>query len=225
MVASDKLYLVGNESLLRTIEFTSFGVNNTTYLWDPTFITKYKPRFLFLDYDVASKLNFFTDFGQYRMPETIYISSDSLTASDSYLEFKSMDGQTSWVDYYKDGEKTFEYYTFIGDAKKVEFSTKFTYTPVDTNFILTSNQISGSFSSIIKLAPSLLNSSSSEFYEGLTPIITTTQSNTLSNYDVLVYKNLIIFKKGFGDTIEVGDTLRLESDVVDCNLLVNKITS
>jgi len=224
MVASDKLYLVGNESLLKTIELSNVGVNNTTYLWDPTFITKYKPRFLFLDYDVASKLNFFTDFGQYRMPETLYISNSGLTSTASYLEFKSIDGQTSWVDYYKDGEKTFEYYSFMGDTKKVEFSTKFTYTPLDTNFILTSNQISGSFSSIVKLAPSLSNSSSSEFYEGLTPIITTTQFNTLSNHDVLIYKNLIIFKKGFGDTIEVGDTLRLESDVVDCNLLVNKIT-
>lgn len=228
LVASDKLYLAGNDSLLNFIDFVSVGVDNITTLWDPFFIDKYKPRFLFLDYDIASKVNFFTDLGQYRLPQSVTIETKSLTASNSYLDVQSLSGQTSWIDYYKDGEKTFEYYTFIGEDNKVEFSTKFDFSEQSNDFSFNKNQISNNLSDILKFAPSLAGLTSSEFFEGEVPIISTTsdlstQPLTLSDKDVLIYKNIIIFKRPFGDNIKVGDTLRLESDIVDCNLIVNKI--
>lgn len=229
LISDDRLYLSGNDSLLRFMNLGDFGGNNSTSLWDPTFKDKYKSKFLFLDYDIASKVNFFTDLGQYRMPEAISLNSQSLTDIGSFIQFQSISGQTSWLDYYKDGEKTFEYYTYIGDDKKVQFSSRFDF---DLNyadfFINIDSQISNSLSDISKFAPSLVLGTSSEFLEGGIPILTTTanlnpQPQTLSTSDVLIYKNLIIFKRPYGDTIKVGDTLRIESDVIDCNLLVNKI--
>ena len=226
---NDKLYMSGNESLLKEMNFSDFGGNNSTRFWDPTFSGKYKSRFLFLDYDIASKVNFFTDLGQYRLPESKSFDKNTLTSSTSYLLIESLSGQKSWVDYYKDGEKTFEYYTYIGEDKKVEFSTNFEYSDSVPNFFFTNDDISDNLDDILKFAPSLIDSKSSEFMTGLTPILNSTdgfptQPSTLSDSDVLIYKNIIIFKRPFGDNTKVGDTLRLESEVIDVNLLVNKVS-
>ncbi len=221
LISDDKLYLAGNEALLRQIDIPNIGINNQTQLWDPTFINKYKSKFLFLDYDIASKVNFFTDLGQYRMPETVSIPHFDLTGSNAFFEMISITDQTSWIDYYKDGEKTFEYYTFIGDDKKVEFSTKFNFAFNTSDFNLINNQFSSNLVDISKFAPSLLSATTSEFLEGPVSIIQDITGLTIP--DVMVYKNIIIFKRPFGDETEVGDTLRIESDILDCNLLVNKI--
>jgi hypothetical protein len=228
LYTGDKIYFAGNDSLLRFTNYSNIGNDNSTYIWDPNFNSRYKSKLLFLDYDIASKLNFFTDAGQYRMPSSVSIEQSTLTASGGYVEFLSIPGQTSWVDYYKDAEKTFEYYSFMNQSKVVQFSTTFSYHEIDSSFQITSSQISNKLSDIQKFAPTIGDNTKSEFFQGPDSIITTTddyiqQPTTLSNYDVLIYKNIIIFKRGFNDLSQVGDILRLESDVLDCNLVINKI--
>jgi hypothetical protein len=229
LYTGNKIYLAGNDSLLRFTDYVNIGNSNNTYNWDPNFDDKYKSKLLFLDYDIASKLNFFNDSGQYRMPSSVSMPQSTLTASGAYIEFSSIPGQTSWIDYYKDSEKTFEYYTSMDESNVVEFSTKFSYDEIDySSFQITSAQISGTFSDIQKFAPTIGDDTKSEFFQGLKSIIENTndaivQPTTLSNYNVLIYKNLIIFKRGFSDPSQVGDILRLGSDVLDCNLVINKI--
>jgi hypothetical protein len=45
----------------------------------------------------------------------------------------------------------------------------------------------------------------------------------MTSYDVFINKYLIIFKRDNTDPTEVGDVLRFKSDVVECNLVANKI--
>ena len=48
---------------------------------DADFNNRYKSKMLFLDYDIASKLNFFTDAGEYRLPNSIRINNSANSAS------------------------------------------------------------------------------------------------------------------------------------------------
>lgn len=233
ILAKDKLHICGNESLLGWIEYNDFGQTPQTYPWDPTFGDKFKPKLLFLDYDIASKLNFFTDLGEYRLPSACTFSASELLSggNDAFFQIKSLPNETSWVDYYKDAEKSFEYYTFMGESKKVEFSTTFSYHPISRDFTLTGNDISTNLDDIKILAPSMTDSRLSDFFEGddliisdtSDPTLFPTQPTTLSNYNLMIFKNLLIIKRGFLDDISVGDIIRLESDVVDANILVNKV--
>jgi hypothetical protein len=225
----DKVYILGNDSLLEYIEFTDFNTSNSTNTWDPDFNSRYKSRLLFLDYDISSKLNFFTDGGQYRMPNSITVKETDIP-NGGYLSFTSKANEKSWIDYYRDYEKTFAYYTDISDTNKVEFSCTFSNVSFSHNFFITGTDISATFSDIKYFAPSLEDSTSSDYFSGTTPILASTlqfspQPNTLSNFNVLIYKNLIIFKRNYNDLTEVGDVIRIESDVIDCNLIVNRVVN
>lgn len=227
--ADDKLYVAGNESLFSSIIYSNIGVNQTISEVDSGFKSRYKSRLLFLDYDIASKLNFFTDAGQYRLPNSVDVTKfDVEFAPNASIRFKSLDTQKSWIDYYKDSIKTFRYYTRMSDDRKVEFSTTFTYTSNVVDFSIPQSSISLNPVDIRKFAPSVDFDEVSEFFDGLPPILSTTsdqliQPTTLSNFDLMICKNIIIFKKDQNDITEVGDYIRLESDVVDTNLLVNRI--
>jgi hypothetical protein len=61
------LILVGNNSFFRTANYFSGIITSTTTLdvYDPQFESRLKSKLLFMDYDMASKLNFFTDSGEY----------------------------------------------------------------------------------------------------------------------------------------------------------------
>lgn len=54
-----KLFICGNNSLLKEMDGADI---------DTSFLDRYKPSMLFMDYDVASKLNFFDDQGEYILP-------------------------------------------------------------------------------------------------------------------------------------------------------------
>lgn len=70
---SEQLLMCGNESVLGI--FTYSGVTASTSIFfnelDSTLESRLKSKLLFLDYDVASKLNFFTDAGEYRLPNSV----------------------------------------------------------------------------------------------------------------------------------------------------------
>lgn len=192
---------------------------------DVNFSDKLKSRLLFLDYDVASKLNFFTDDGDYRLPNSVEFDWNGL---DNF-EFKMIENspqapsyltqsQINWWEYWKDSNSTFEHYSSTGlmdDNNRVRYSSKFR--KAQNNEFQTSS-ITNNLDDIINLSPNLENNTMSRFFGyGITPI-----SPPTSIFDVYLYDYLMIIKYDSTFDLEVGDVLRIESDVVNTNLLVNK---
>ncbi len=234
------LIIAGNESLLKSSTYSSpFNFN----VLDSNFENRLKSKLLFLDYDVGSKLNFFTDFGEYRLPNSLTFS---FTASvGTYFDFTSLvygvtgpsfmtQSETSWIDYWKDSQMTFEFYSLnpMNDATKVLMSTTFSY---DNNssvfnvstfsaFTISYNNVqTGQYipdlSSIKSLAPTIGDEHHSRFYGiGLTAISAPTYS-----YDLYFYDYLMVAKLPTTYPVQVGDVIRFESNVVDGNFVVNKL--
>ena len=206
-LSDDKIYLAGNNSSLKFSEYSNINFS----LLDPDFNDGLTSRLLFLDYDVASKLNFFTDDGEYRLANSVMLNTNTL----SVITFSSVGGEKNWIDYYKDAEKTFKYYSTISDSDKVEFSTTFEL-DLNNTFNYVGSDVSINLSEILPLAPNINVKTSSRFIEESTPIASTYDTN----FDILLYKYLSIFKN---ISAKVGDVIRIESDVIDCNLVVNRI--
>ena len=326
------IYFAGNNDLLKTNNYPSSDYNDL----DPTFNSTIKSKLLFLDYDIASKLNFFDGDGQYRLPDSVTFSSYPLISINAtasirlvstpgpghYIEYQvvvngdpithvlsfttsmpetvailtsivndvnsyqfvytadlvvngtppnytssyivltgtpdnsdvisfvtgtcsftassfsggyassglsvdSIYGQHNWLDYYKDSEKTFRYYTSMEDTNSVKFSTTFSYNNesiMPTSFTFSSSGISIELSDILPLAPSFLDNKSSRFIAGTISIAT----GMTSSYDLLLYDYLAIVKRHYGSMTspnddQIGDVLHLESDVIDCNMVINNI--
>ena len=216
----------GNNSLLKTsIYSATFSFNDL----DSTFEDKLKSKLLFLDYDISSKVNFFTDDGIYRLPES---TEFGLTASSgNYFEFKPIEypssapsfmtqSEINWWNYWQDSKLTFEYYAnpdVMTDSVKVLMSSTFSY---DTDNEISTNNITIESGDIINLAPSILDDGHSRF-NGLTTSI----SAPVTLYDIFLYNYLMVIRYSTGFNASVGDVIRLESDVVSDNFIVNKIVT
>ena len=174
-----------------------------------------------MNYDIASKLNFFRDSGEYRLPEPIEFNT---TGDIEFINtIVSGTPQTNWINYWKDSLQTFEYNTISGldESKKVLFSTLFKSTGVfgSDKPTLNTSDISIELNEILPLVPEIEEESTNIFY-GTTPI-----SPPLTSKDLYLYKNLMIQRLAiaFNNKVDVGDVIRLESDNVETNLIVNKI--
>ena len=206
-----RMYVAGNNSLLNYSDYIDF------YDIDPTFDSRIKSKLLFLDYDIASKLNFFTDEGDYRLPNVISFSQSSMTSSWSYVEVSNLSGEYNWLSYYKDSEKVFPYGFPMDDSNKVEFSTTFSY---GTSSSATVTDVYTAFSDISLLAPNL-NSSTQSRTLSFSPSTPTSTSVSA----VWFYKYLVVFKQPTSWQVGVGDVLLFESDLVDTTFMVNRIYS
>lgn len=209
----DYLYLAGNNSLLQFYDW-----NLSFYDLDPSFGDGIKSKMVFLDYDIASKLNFFDDNGDYRVADSITFSMHSLVGPTSSISFKSISGEKNWIDYYKDSEKTFMYYSSMSDSTGVEFSSTFSYvgsSKISETF--TGASVSNNLSIISYLAPNIGSPTASRFISGNQPI----SSNFATEYSILLNKYLAIFKVTFG--VNIGDVIQIRSNEIDCNLVVNRI--
>ena len=220
------IYFAGNNALLKTNNYPSSDYNDL----DPTFNSTIKSKLLFLDYDIASKLNFFDGDGQYRLPDSVTFSSYPGGYTSSGLSVDSIYGQYNWLDYYKDAEKTFRYYTSMEDANVVKFSSNFSYndeSSLPTTFTFSSSGVGIELSDILPIAPSFLDSTSSRFISGGTAIA----AGFTSSHDMLLYDYLAVFKRTYvgitssnGIVVDqIGDVLHLISDAIDCNLVINYI--
>lgn len=204
----NKIYLAGNNSLSNYYDYS------TIYEIDPTFNNRIKSKLLFLDYDIASKLNFFTDDGEYRLPDTISITQSYLTSSSSYLSIKNIDNEKNWISYYKDVEKCYTYGGPIDDSNKVEFSTTFSYATFSSKSLI--SDVYTSYPS--DLAPGINNNAHSR-----TTTFTPVAPSISSTSSVWFYKYLAIFKQNISWEVSIGDVILLESDIVDTTFVVNKI--
>lgn len=208
---TSELFITGNGTMVKRGSYSTASYTDV----DPTFLSKLKSKLLFLDYDMASKLNFFTDLGEYRLPQSVTFS---YTQTSSPLIIGSLPNEFSFLDYQKDSEKTFKFGTSFQDSNVVKFSTTFTQSNTTATFSFVGSQISDSLSLILPLAPGINTEGSSRYIS---------QGTIVTNYSVpfrcLLYKYLVIFVDL--RQVSVGDVLYLKSNVIDTTLVVNRIES
>ena len=225
-----EMLICGNTSLLGS---STYPVLNFSSL-DPTFEDKLKSKMLVIDYDIASKLNFFTDAGEYRLPNSVTFSNTNLSSGSSKIGFKPIEhGQTStnsgtysetnWITYWVDTQKTFEYYTNmpLDESKKVLISTTFSYYNGSSSLTHSSSQITASASQMSYLAPSILFDTHSRYFDQGTTITAPTSPTAV----IFLYDYLMVYKVKNIYPVSVGDVLKFESSIVDTELIVNKIVT
>jgi hypothetical protein len=242
---NDELIYTGNFSLWKKSDLTP----TPTDVYDPTFFDRLKPRLLFMDYDIGSKLYWFDDFSQYRIPERYGITISYLQdigITNSYIAFNENTNsvfdantsttitysETNWITYFKDRQKTFEFYSApsLGDSTKVEPSFTFSSSDaVGITFSYSTSSVSTGYSDIVGLmpiavppgdAPTLVQSSR---FRNIAGIPITIPNNPFNLY---FYDYLGIWSESFvsGDiTPDVGDVLHIDSDVFEGDFIINKI--
>jgi hypothetical protein len=159
----------------------------------------------------------------------------SLTSSVSNLWFDPLiygatapsfmtQSETNWLTYWKDTEKTFRYYaggTYspLDESTKVLISTTFSYSAVSGSFSVSSDDVTNSITQLERLAPPSIDFEQSEFNGlNLTAITYPTSLSTIYLKD-----SIMIIRVPTRYPVRVGDVIRLESDVVDGNFVVNRI--
>lgn len=204
---SNELLIAGNNSLLDNYLYAGSFLP-----LDPTFGNNLRSKMLFLDYDIASKLNFFDDSQNYRVP-------NSVTFSVGTFSVNSYSTETNWLDYYKDSEKTFKYYTYLDNANIVQFSTTFSQTTSLNSISFTSSSITTSYNDVINLAPNVASSTQSRYLSGATAI-----SAPSSTYNMYLYRYLMIIGLSSSIPVSIGDIIRVENQsVLSSNFLINNI--
>ena len=219
-----ELIICGNTSLLQSSTYSVLNFN----VLDPTFEEKLKSKLLVLDYDIASKLNFFTDAGDYRLPNSLTFSDTSLVGS--YLAFEPLiisatapsfmtQSETNWITYWSDRQKTFQFYTNtpMDESVSVLMSTTFSYSSVSTSNTISS--ITGSASQISYLAPMITLATQSRYDSQGLPVI----SAPTSPYDIYIYDYLMVYKVTTSYPVSVGDVIQFNSSVVDGQFVVNRV--
>jgi len=222
-------------------DILGFGSASTSgsNVYHQSFFTDLKPRLLFMDYDAGSKLYWFDDFGQYRLPERIYVPVsylvDSTATTQSFIDFKENSNtifngntglttsylETNWITYWKDRMKTFEYHTHLDDAYKVEPSFRFeSSNSLSGIFTYTASDITTSVGDINNLMPV---KSESRFRDSGQSIILTNPS-----HDLYFYKFLGIWAITIAATEEPpkkGDVIEIECSIFKSKFIINKVLS
>jgi len=223
--SGEELLICGNESLLFSSTYsTSFNFN----LLDDEFESTLKSKMLFLDYDVASKLNFFRDNGDYRLPNTVEFAFN--TGANTYLTFDNLiisatapsyltQSEVNWFNYWRDSQMSFRYiatFSEMTDATKILMSPTFTHTSNISS--ITVSSVGTNLDHIISLAPSIGTEGHSRF-SGLGLTI----SAPTYSYSLYLYDYLMVLATSTDFDCSDGDILRFESNVVTSNFMVNRI--
>jgi hypothetical protein len=221
---SEELILCGNDALIVS---STYSTPLEFSVLDPNFEESLKSKMLFLDYDVASKLNFFRDNGDYRLPNSVefafnpnpntYITFDSLEIPASFPS-NITKNEINWFKYWQDKQMTFKYIATASemtDATKVLTSPTFYYATFSTSII---TSISGTLSHIQTLAPSISVEGHSRF-SGLGLTITA----PTSSFGLYLYDYLAVFSTTTDFKVSPGDILKFESNVVNSDFIVNRV--
>lgn len=178
------------------------------------FFDRLKPRLLFMNYDIGSKLYWFDDYRQYRIPERLILPSSQFLGS-SFVNFESISGQVSWLDYWKDRMKTFGYASGdMSDTSSVKINFEFRQDDVNagTYSYVGNTDVGITYSSAVMpiIHPSRFRDSSGSTLPISTP------STPLYFYEYLgVWEN---------PGIQVGDVIQIKSDVVEGRFIVNRVS-
>ncbi len=214
-----ELLICGNISLLESATFSSTLTFSTL---DPNFEARLKSKMLFVDYDIASKLNFFTDAGEYRLPISATVSTTNLnTPLTSNISFSPLSSETNWWTYYTDTQKTFEYYSNspLDESSKVLMSStfsRFSISPTFVKNILTAVDVENDILEVKKLAPTVGTDLSRYENSGYT------LSEPIYNKKLFIYDDIMVIKFQYG-MVKQGDVILFDSSVVTTKLVVNKV--
>jgi len=217
---NNEILISGNNSILQFGTYSQ-PLNN---IINSTFLNKLKSKLLILDYDIASKLNFFDDEQNYRLPNSLTFSGLLFTSSNSYLNIRSLPNEINWIDYLKDSEKTFKYYTSLDESNIVKISTTFSYsTQSIDNLIIYPNQITIDYNNIKNLAPRINETGHSRYISGTGPSISPPHPSIVASYSLFLYDYLMILKVPNTTQIDVGDVVYFDSNILSDVFLVNRI--
>lgn len=194
------LYMVGNYA---SIYDHNYSLSTNTAISTET-VT---PRMLFMEYDIADKLNFFDADYNYRLPNSVTFSSIDLN------EFNFNSNQYTWLDYFKDTWKT---YAAVGAdltsgnqiTPNLNFKLK---TTISATF--SSSDVTLNYSDISGLYPNVGIYSTSR-WDSFSPTIPT------SGYSIFMNSYMSIFKLP-SDFCSVGDILMISASNINANLMVN----
>jgi hypothetical protein len=234
-ISNGNIISVGNFSSWKEIEFNG----NLMDVWDSTFFSqRIKPGLLFLNYDIASKVYWFDDDGNYRLPNPYGITVSNIIGQGAQFEFgrniKTIFGSTgsisipeeNWITYFSDSQKTFAYHTGLDQSNIVKPSFKFKFSgELGTTFSYGTQSMGLEYSDVIGLIPNATDSGfpispdNSRFRDSGNPIITPNNSKNLYFWDYLG-----IWSEVFSGGIlpEVGDVLEITSDVFRGNFIINR---
>ena len=230
-----ELLMCGNSSLYK---YATYSLGLDFINLDDTFENRLKSKLLFLDYDAASKLNFFTDFGDYRLPNELNFRGKSFS-SNSILYFDTLSygpvfpdfltqSETNWWTYWTDNQKTFEFYNNtnpLDESSMVLISSTFSYSATQSLNNIT--LITTSASSIQPLAPKIadtIGATSNHFLSRFNAMGLTGISDSLTNDELYLYKYLMVYKTtDFGYPVKVGDMMKFSSSYIEGKFIVNKI--
>lgn len=193
------LYTIGELSTLNNALFTTSTMN----VLDSTYGIDFSPRFLFLDYDIASKTNFFDYNFNYRLPNVG-------TAIGAPLSISSLPNEISWIDYDKDSLKEFKYNTSFNQSNVVTYSTLFEGVTTSNVISFTSSNVTKSLNDISNLAPTFVGGGSI--------------SAPTSYYNLYLYQDLMILACSASSlSTNLGDVFYLESNILKDSFMVNNI--
>jgi hypothetical protein len=191
---------------------------------------------------MGSKLNFFTDEGNYRLPNPTYVS-ESFFTKDTKLSFNNIvygatapsfmtQSEITWYDYWLDREKTFEYYSTdpLSETSKVLISKTFSGTT--QQITATISTVNTNLVDILKLAPSFGFTGTSSRYSKLNGPSISALNIGVNKYSLFLKDYMMILgvtnstsaissNKSFD--VNIGDVLRLESNSAEGNFIVNRI--
>ena len=229
---NNDLIFAGNNSLWEN------GSSTFSTIYENTFFERLKPRLLFMDYDAGSKLYWFDDYGQYRIPSRYELPVtyliDPMASNETQISFRQNSNSTydsvnsithsyfdnNWITYWKDRLKTFEYYTHLSDTFKVEPSFAFKSSDYLSGvFTYSSVDITCEYSDIQNLMPSV----TSKFREQ-----TATISYPANFYSLYFYDFLGVWAVTIGSTQsapEKGDVIYIDCNLFKGNFIINKIVS
>jgi hypothetical protein len=214
-----ELFLTGNFSLWRkSSDFTT-----SIDVWDSTFFNRLKPRLLFMDYDIGSKLYWFDDFGQYRIPSRYGVDVLDLGTS-SQIGFYPIQGELNWIEYWKDSKKTFEYMTDLDEQFIVKPSFDFNYSTLGDDKVVTN--FTTNYNYVIGLMPTVvpIGELSRSKFRNIGETITL-PSNPFELYfygDIGIWQIILPLGEVGPD---VGDVLNIKSDLFEGDFIINKIIS
>ena len=211
---NSNILVCGKNSFTKTAQYSSLG--NFTDTSAP-FLNLLKSRFLILDYDISSKLNWFNTDNEYRLPSPASFTQ-SLVGTSSF-KIESTGSGNNWLEYWKDSTKTFTYLSDFNEPNKVLLSTGFSYSTWPTTFTFSSSDFDTNESNLLSLAPTINSGTQSPYLNyGLV------SSAPGGTYSFWIKNYLIIFKiTGLNQLFKIGDVVNLTSSSINTNLIVNKI--
>jgi hypothetical protein len=217
-IDNNSIFISGNNGIAKKSEDSN--ILSFSEL-DLTLGERLKSKMLFLNYDIATKLNFFTDSGIYRLPNSVNIDINSINQLS--IEFKSKSNELSWLDYFKDSNLTFEYYVNnpLSELSKVKFNTVFKHSNIITEHIINKSEINIDPNIVKLLAPTITDDTFSRYkqIQGINILQPNDNSKLYLNSYIMIYKVANNYP------VQKGDILYLESNVINTNLIVNKIVN